>query len=60
MVALQFPTKPRYWALTADAAVRAGACDEAERSIRRLKELLPNFPDLPRLQQEAQRVGCRS
>lgn len=60
MVALQFPTRPRYWALTADAAVRAGACDEAERSIRQLKELRPDFPDLPRLQQEAQRAGCGS
>jgi hypothetical protein len=40
--------------------VRAGACDEAARSIHRLRELRPDFADLPRLQQEAQRAGCGS
>ncbi|HEU4588567.1 MAG TPA: hypothetical protein VFS11_07965 [Gemmatimonadales bacterium] len=58
MVALRFPTRPRYWALAADAAVLAGACDEAARSIRRLKELMPQFSDLPRLEREAVRAGC--
>ncbi|HET7600295.1 MAG TPA: hypothetical protein VFK09_08370 [Gemmatimonadales bacterium] len=56
--ALRSPDKPRYWALTIDAAVRAGSCDEAERALVRLKQLRPGYLDLPQLEEEARRAGC--
>jgi len=57
-VAWRFPDKPRYWALTAAAAARAHQCEEAARSLGRVRTLRPEYLDLPQLEVEARAAGC--
>jgi tetratricopeptide (TPR) repeat protein len=57
--AWQFPLIWQYWALTADAALQAGYCWEALRSITRVRERRRDAPGLDSLEQRAQAAGCR-
>jgi protein O-mannosyl-transferase len=57
-VAWQFPGKPRYWALTAAAAIQARHCPEVVRSLGRVRALRPGYLDLPQLEAEARAANC--
>jgi len=57
-VAWRFPDRPRYWALTAAAAIQARQCEEASRSLARLRTLRPGYLDLPQLEAEARAGSC--
>jgi len=57
-VAWRFPDRPRYWALTAAAAIQARQCEEAARSLDRLRTLRPGYLDLPQLEAEARAGSC--
>jgi protein O-mannosyl-transferase len=56
--AWRFPNRPRYWALTAGAALRAGDCTEVARSLARVRALRPGYLDLPQLEAEARAGRC--
>ncbi len=56
--AWRFPDRPRYWALTANAALRAGDCAEVTRSLERVRSLRPGYLDLPQLEAEARAGHC--
>jgi predicted Zn-dependent protease len=57
-LAWRFPTAWEHWYLTADAALAAGYCPEVGRSLERLRELNPDFEELPDLVQRAAKAGC--
>lgn len=57
-VAWRLPDRPRYWALTAGAALRAGDCAEVARSLARVRALRPGYLDLPQLEAEARAGHC--
>lgn len=57
-VALASPDVPVYWELTADAALRAGYCWEANRSVARVRSLDSNRPSLAELSQRLAMAGC--
>jgi hypothetical protein len=57
-LAWRFPKAWEHWYLTADAAIAAGYCPEAERSLRRLRDLNPEFVKLPDLERRAEELGC--
>jgi len=57
-VAWHDPLVWQYWYLTADAAVRAGYCWEAERSLARARALEPTVPQLDVLRSRVRAAGC--
>ncbi|HZE75553.1 MAG TPA: hypothetical protein VE091_09610, partial [Gemmatimonadales bacterium] len=59
-VAWEFPDSARYWALTAEAALRAGRCPEVAHSVDRLRRLAGGGELAGRLAAEAQKLGCSS
>lgn len=56
--AWQFPHVWQYWFLAADAALQAGYCWEASRSVARVRSLRPDEPRLEVLEQRARAAGC--
>jgi predicted Zn-dependent protease len=59
-VALEFPDEWHYWYLTADAALVAGYCPEAERSLARLRGLREDAQTLAELASRGRTLGCRT
>lgn len=59
-VAWRFAAAWQYWYLTASAALEAGYCPEAARSLERLRELGPDREELPDLERRAEAAGCRA
>ena len=57
-VAWQFPHVWQYWYLTAQAAILAPYCPEAERSLERLRALRPELPYRDPLVADAREAGC--
>ncbi len=57
-VAWRFPRVWQYWFLTAEAALRAGYCPEAVRSVERIRALAPGAPRLDALVQRLAGGGC--
>jgi tetratricopeptide (TPR) repeat protein len=57
-VAWEFPDSARYWALTAEAALRAGQCPEVVHSVDRLRRLAGGEEFAGRIEAKAQKLGC--
>lgn len=58
-VAFRFPGVWQYWYLTAEAASLAGYCPEAERSLRRVREIIPEFEDELGVVRTYDSLGCK-
>ena len=59
-VARRFPGGWWYWWLTADAAIRARYCPEAEYALGQLGRLGADRARRTELEREARAVGCRA
>jgi len=59
-VAWEFPDSARYWALTAEAALRAGRCPEVAHSVDRLRRLAGGAELAGPIAAKAQKLGCSS
>jgi protein O-mannosyl-transferase len=57
-VAWQAPGNWQFWALTAEAALKARACWEAGRSIARVRRLNPGYAARPALERRLRETGC--
>lgn len=57
-VAWKHPDSWVYWAATAEAAIAAGVCWEARRSLERVRALRPGFPRLGSMEQRLEAAGC--
>jgi tetratricopeptide (TPR) repeat protein len=57
-VAWEFPDSARYWALTAEAALRAQQCPEVLRALDRLRRLPGGGAFVGRIATEAQKLQC--
>lgn len=57
-VALEAPGVPVYWELTADAALRAGYCWEAERAVERIRTLDSTRRSLEEFAVRLEMAGC--
>ncbi|MFQ6045137.1 MAG: tetratricopeptide repeat protein, partial [Gemmatimonadales bacterium] len=57
-VAPRVPSAWEHWYLTARAAIAAGYCPEARRSLERLRELRPDHAEFPDLERGAEAAGC--
>jgi protein O-mannosyl-transferase len=57
-VAWEFPDSARYWALTAEAALRAQQCPEVLRALDRLRRLAGGGAFVGRIATEAQKLQC--
>jgi tetratricopeptide (TPR) repeat protein len=57
-VAWEFPDSARYWALTAEAALRAGQCPEVVHSVDRLRRLAGGGEFAGPIAAKAQKLGC--
>lgn len=57
-VAWRLPDAWQAWYLTAQAAVAAGSCWEAQRSTARVRALQPDLPQLAELHQRLEELRC--
>lgn len=57
-IAWQFPKESFYWVTTAEAAIRAGHCWEARRSVELVRALRPQFERLHVLEQGFAKLDC--
>lgn len=57
-LAWQFPRLWQNWFAVAEAAIEAGSCGEAHRSVARVRALRPDLPQLDHLEQRLEAAGC--
>ena len=57
-IAWQFPRTWEMWYLTADAALAARYCWEAQRSTTQMRALRPTLAQLPELERRLRELGC--